>query len=60
MRGPLHPSASRREMAESIRSVADLIRSTRQFDEWRRRSLQLRNNLIAAFRSLHQVSMITA
>jgi hypothetical protein len=32
MRGALHPSTSRREMAESLQSVADLIRSTRKFE----------------------------
>jgi len=32
MRGALHPSTSRKELAEALQSAADLIRSTRQFD----------------------------
>jgi hypothetical protein len=32
IRGALHPSSSRRELAESLQSAADLIRSMRQFE----------------------------
>ena len=32
MRGAVHPSTSRREMADAIQSVADLIRSVRRFE----------------------------
>jgi hypothetical protein len=35
IRGALHPSSSRRELAESLQSAADLIRSTRQFERRR-------------------------
>jgi hypothetical protein len=32
IRGALHPSTSRKQLAEALQSVADLIRSTRQFE----------------------------
>jgi hypothetical protein len=32
IRGALHPSTSRKELAESLQCVADLIRSSRQFE----------------------------